>query len=165
MCTLSGLQQSLRNYFPAFAVNNFGWAINLFVINETNNLFIAEEQLIDFFKHCFVKNNLFFLAWFSQKSLDEFWLSVCKSYPRISDKAIKIMLPFASSWLCEYGFSALTEIKSKNLERLLGIDDEMLVCLTMTEPRLDCICFQKRAHLSHYSKQVKVFKSKFVFFC
>jgi len=34
----------------------------------------------------------------------------------ISVKAIKIILPFASSWLCEYGFSALTEIKSKKRE-------------------------------------------------
>jgi len=31
-------------------------------------------------------------------------------------KGIKIILPFASSWPCEYGFSVLTEIKSKKRE-------------------------------------------------
>ena len=41
----------------------------------------------------------------------------------------------------------LTEIKSKKRERLLGIDDEMLVCLTMTEPPFDLICSLKA--LSH----------------
>ena len=34
----------------------------------------------------------------------------------IGVKAIKIILPFAYSLLCEYGFSALTEIKSKKRE-------------------------------------------------
>ena len=144
MCALNGLQQSLRNYFPEFAVNNFGWTVNLFGINNTNNFSTEEEeQLID------LRNDVFFQALFPQKSLDEFWLSVYKSYPTIGTKAIKILLPFASSWLCEYRFSALTEIKSKKRERLLGIDDEMQVCLTMMEPRFDLICSQKQAHSSH----------------
>ena len=77
------------------------------------------EQLVD------LQNDLFFQALFSQKSLDEFWLSVYKSYLMIGVKAIKIMLPFVSSWLWKYGFSALTEIKSKKRERLLVIDYKM----------------------------------------
>ena len=77
------------------------------------------EQLVD------LQNDLFFQALFSQKSLDEFWLSVYKSYLMIGVQAIKIMLPFVSSWLWEYGFSALTEIKSKKRERLLVIDYKM----------------------------------------
>ena len=116
MNTLSGLQLSLQNYFPEFAVNNFGWVVNPFGINETSNLSIEEEeQLID------LRHDLFFQASFPQKSLDEFWLSAYKSYSTIGVKAIKIILPFASSWLCEYGFSALTEIKSKKRERLFGV--------------------------------------------
>ena len=73
------------------------------------------EQLVH------LQNDLFFQALFSQKSLVEFWLSVYKSYLMIGVKAIKIMLPFVYSWLWEYGFSALTEIKSKKRERLLVI--------------------------------------------
>ena len=65
------LQQSLRNDFPEFAVNNFGWAVNPFGINETNNFSTEEEEkLID------LRKDLFFQALFPQKSLDEFWLSV-----------------------------------------------------------------------------------------
>ena len=64
----SGLQQSIRNYFSKFAVNTFGWAVNSFGINETSNLYTEEEQLID------LRNNLFFQALLSRKSLDEFWL-------------------------------------------------------------------------------------------
>ena len=61
------------------------------------------------------------------------------------------MLQFELSWLCEYEFSALTEIKSKKRERLLGIDNEMRVCLTMTELRFDLICSQNQAHPLHLS--------------
>ena len=140
MYTLSGLQQSLRNYFPEFAVNNFGWAVNPFGINETNNFSTEEERLID------LRNDQFFQAMFPQKSLDEFWLSVYKSYPMIGVKVIKIILPVGSSWLYEYGFSALTEIKSKKRERLPGIDDEMRVCLTITEPRFDLVLKNRHIH-------------------
>ena len=63
----------------------------------------------------------------------------------IGVKAIKIMLPFASLRLCEYGFSALKEIKSKKL----GIGDEMRVYLTMMEPRFDLVCSQQQAHPPH----------------
>ena len=57
-----------------------------------------------------------FQALFPQNSLEEFWPSVYKSYSMIGVNAIKIILPFASSSLCEYGFSALTEIKIKKRE-------------------------------------------------
>ena len=64
-------------------------------------------------------------------------------------EAIKIMLPFASSWFCKNGFSASTEIKSMKGIGLLEIDNETRVCLTMMEPRFNVICSQKQAHLSH----------------
>jgi len=67
----------------------------------------------------------------------------------IGAKAITIILPFASSWLCEHGFSVLTEIKSCKRERLLGIDDEMRVCLSTMQPRFNRICSYKQAHPSH----------------
>ena len=63
-----------------------------------------------------LRNGPFFQALFPQNSLDEFWRSAYKSYSMIGVKAIKIILPFASSWVCQYGFSALTEIKSKKRE-------------------------------------------------
>jgi len=63
-----------------------------------------------------VRNDPFFQALFPQNSLNEFWRSAYKTYSMIGVKAIKINLPLASSWLCEYGFSPLTEIKSKKRE-------------------------------------------------
>jgi len=47
MNALSGVQLSLQNYFPEFAVMNFRWVVNPFEINESSNLSTEEEQLID----------------------------------------------------------------------------------------------------------------------
>jgi len=121
MNTLSGLQLSLQNYFSEFAVMNFRWVVNTFGINGSSNLSAEEEQLID------LRNDLFLQALFPQNSLDEFWRSANKSYSMICAKACKIIFPFASSWLYQYGFSALIENKGKKRGKLLGIDDEMRV--------------------------------------
>jgi len=67
-------------------------------------------QLID------VRNDPFFSSTVTTNSLNEFWRCACKPYSMIGFKAIKIIFSFPSSWLCEYGFSALTEIKSKKRE-------------------------------------------------
>ena len=137
--TLSDLQFSLQNYFPEFGVNDYEWVINPFgKNNHTTNLSTEEEeQLIE------LQNNCFYRSSFSEENLNNLWLSVVKKYPLLSTKAIKI-LPFASSWLCEFGFSALTEIKSKKRQRLLAIDDEMRVCLTSLEPRFELICSKSK---------------------
>ena len=126
----------------------FSWRIriliNPFVICNTTNLTTTEdEQLID------LRNDKFYVTTFSEKNLDEFWLSVENLYPAISLKAVKILLPFASSWLCEFGFSSLTEIRFKKRERLFKINDEMRACLATLEPRFNLICSRKQAQPSH----------------
>jgi len=66
--------------------------------------------------HWCTKRSVFTSTVCPQNSFDEFWRSAYKSYSMISVKTIKIILSFASSWLCENGSSALTEIKSKKRE-------------------------------------------------
>ncbi|XP_060864312.1 protein FAM200B-like [Metopolophium dirhodum] len=50
---------------------------------------------------------------FKKITLNKFWIYVSKEYPEISIKALTILLPFSTSYLCEQGFSALTNIKNK----------------------------------------------------
>lgn len=86
---------------------------------------------------------------FSQIELSEFWISLVKEYPELSTKAVKILLPFSTSYLCELGFSVLTEMKSKKRERLLIIDAEMRVCLSSIEPRIEKLCDDTKCNKSH----------------
>jgi zinc finger BED domain-containing protein 5/7/8/9 len=142
--TLSDLQSSLQHYFPSLNIDEFAWVINPFAISEEVNLSTEEEeQLIE------LRNDKFHQTTFTNTTLEEFWLAVMKVYPLISLKAVNTLLPFSSSWFCEFGFSALTEIKSKKRERLLRIDDEMRVCLSTLEPRWNMICSLKQAQPSH----------------
>ena len=142
--TLSELQSSFQHYFPSLSIDEYEWVINPFAVREIANLNTEEEeQLIE------LRNDKFNHSIFTDMNLEEFWLSVKKSYPFISLKAVKIRLPFSSSWFCEFGFSALTEIKSNKRERLLRIDDEMRICLSTLEPRWNIICSRKQVHPSH----------------
>ena len=60
-------------------------------------------------------------------------------YPDLYDKALLILLPFATSYLCETGFSALTTIKSKHRARL-SVEDDLHLSL-----RCDELCDETQA--------------------
>lgn len=144
MNTLKNLHSAFKHYFPSLDTDDYGWVLNPFGSNENPSLTTEEEkQLID------LRNDKLHQSTFHVKNLDEFRISVRKEFPSLSLRAIKIILPFPSSWLCEFGFSALTEIKCKKRKRLLTIDEEMRVCLSTLEPRFNLICSQKQAHPSH----------------
>jgi hypothetical protein len=50
---------------------------------------------------------------FRRESLTEFWVGVGEEYPHLSKKAINILLPFATSCLCETRFSGVEALKPK----------------------------------------------------
>lgn len=142
--TLSNLQTSMEKYFPSLDVEKFGWVLNPFGnLVATEFQTSEEEQLID------LREDLLRKTSFGQVETSEFWISLRSQYPDLCLKALKVLLPFATSYLCELGFSALAEIKSKKRERLLMIDEEMRVCLSTIEPRIEKICSEKQCHSSH----------------
>lgn len=55
---------------------------------------------------------------FSECSLTDFWIGVANDYPSLSNKAMKILLPFATTYLSETGFSTLATMKNKYRSRL-----------------------------------------------
>ena len=42
-----------------------------------------------------------------------FWIKVKAEYPEVATKALKSLLPFPMSYLCEAGFSAVTATKTR----------------------------------------------------
>lgn len=142
--TLTSLLESLLKYFPNLDTKEMEWVVNPFKECGGENLEDElEENLID------LKNDLFFKRVFAEKELSEFWISLSHKFPRLSSKAVILLLPFGNSYLCEHGFSALTEMKSKKRERLQMIDQEMRVCLSKIEPRFNLICDEKQSQRSH----------------
>ena len=84
---------------------------------------------------------------FREKSMSAFWLSVSTEYPLLSNKAVNILLPFATTYLCETAFSALTNMKTKYRSRLV-VESDMRVCLSNITARIDSLCKAKQAHPS-----------------
>uniref|UniRef100_A0AAR2KEL9 DUF4371 domain-containing protein n=1 Tax=Pygocentrus nattereri TaxID=42514 RepID=A0AAR2KEL9_PYGNA len=96
---LQSLKMQLRDYFPALDAH-FSWIENPF------------DSLIDLSCDSALK------LIFSQKSLVNFWLHVRSEYPDLSDKAVRFLMPFPTTYLCETGFSMLVVLKTKYRNRL-----------------------------------------------
>lgn len=68
---------------------------------------IADEELIELFEDSVVKLH------FDGTKLLQFWLSGQNTYPTLQTAALKVLLPFTTSYLCEVGFSTMIAIKNK----------------------------------------------------
>ena len=85
----------------------------------------------------------------SEFTLDAFWLLVKKEHPAIAQKALRLLSKFSTSYLCEFGFSALTTITNKKRAQLLCVEDELRVCLSKTRPNIKELCKKHQAQISH----------------
>ena len=84
-------------------------------------------------------------------SLTQFWASAQSMEPSVSEvclQATKAFLPFATTYLCEAGFSALAMVKTKYCNQLQPEDD--LRCALMTiKPDFDKVVPQVQGQGSH----------------
>jgi len=71
-----------------------------------------QDELLD------MRNNSSTRELFLDMSLSQFWVSMQLSYPKISRAALKIVVAFVSTYLCERGFSMLVQIKTKARNKL-----------------------------------------------
>jgi len=82
-------------------------------------------------------------------NLDVWWILVENEYPAIAEKALRLLLQFSTSYVCEFGFSVITTIKHKKRERLLSVEDELCVSLLNIRPRVKLLCRNQQAQVSH----------------
>ena len=85
---------------------------------------------------------------FKKISLPVFWIKVMAEYPEIATKAIKSLLSFATSYLCEAGFSAVTATKTKQRNKM-DISSTLRVSLSPITPRWNRLVAEKQAQGSH----------------
>ena len=85
---------------------------------------------------------------FNSKSLGEFSCSLTQAYPRLAKRVMGALIPFATTYLCESGFSALITIKTKSRNRL-DVKHDMRVALSKTTPQFHLIIAVKQQQPSH----------------
>jgi hypothetical protein len=136
------MKSHFEKYFPEdFEQRN--WIRDLFRAESPPSFTTTEqEQLID------LSSDSTFRTRFPSMSLPGFWSSVKREYPEISCKALRVLIPFATSYLCEAGFSAVVVIKSKYRSKI-NIEKEMRVTVSKMLPRFELLCHGKQAHPSH----------------
>jgi len=74
--------------------------------------------------------------------LTEFWLGSKDEYPQPSKKAVLALLPFATTYMCETGFSTYVLTKTKHHNRL-DAEPNMLIQLSSIKPNIKNICNNK----------------------
>ncbi|XP_043944978.1 zinc finger BED domain-containing protein 5-like [Protopterus annectens] len=125
---LSQLDDKLQYYFPSLNLSDKDWIRNPFHIQvDMSGLQLQEkEQLIDVAADSTVRLK------FLEMNLVEFWIMVEKEYTLIDSKAVGILLPFSTTYLCEKAFSAMTHIKIKHRGCLQALENNLRVCLSTT---------------------------------
>ena len=143
---LEKLQARFENYFPEkFRVND-AWIRDHFRIDmESVTLPSNEEhQLVELSCDQTLKKR------FGEVTLSHFWCSdVMSEYPSLAHLAVKTLLPFSTTHLCESGFSTLLQLKSKQRNRL-DTEHDLRVALSTVLPDFETL-IKNKAHpqLSH----------------
>lgn len=110
------MEANFNPRFEKFPEKKLGWIRNPFSINlnemDSELSLNIKEKLIE------LSTNENLRIIFKENSIDKFWIIIKSEYPELSKIAISTLLPFASTYLCETAFSALTVIKNKYRTKL-----------------------------------------------
>ena len=139
---LHNLSNYFYEYFSNDDISTFDWIRNPFECELTDLTGREQEELAE------LSSDRSLRLQFSSKTLTSFWLMCANEYPSLSAKAVHVLLPFATTYLCETAFSAMTAIKTKYRSRL-DVEPDLRVCLARIPPRLDALCSAKQALPSH----------------
>ena len=137
-------QDKIQHYFPNISIENYDWVRNPFVFGASNNVQLSIKEEEEFTDIC---NDRTLRLKHKEVELETFWIQISDEYPQIAKKALIILLQFSTSYLCESGFSALTNIKCTNRQRLETVEEEMIVCLSSVRPNIEGICQSNQAQV------------------
>jgi len=77
-----------------------------------------------------------------------FWIDIRNEYSEISKRAVKHLMSFVSTYICEKSFSLYAATKTKYRNRLDTEDDIRLQISTII-PDVKMLCDKKQAQPSH----------------
>lgn len=143
---LTAVIDSLQQYFPNMdSRESYSWILRPF------------STCVDIFKDEDVSAKVEFLGLrennslkvdFQNDKLSTFWRKAAAEYPIIADRALKMLIPFATTYRCETGFSTLVTLKTKGRNRL-NVEHNMRCALSETEPNIVKLANAKQFQPSH----------------
>jgi hypothetical protein len=143
---LNILSLKFEEYFPSNQDprDGFLWILDPFSANNSTNTQSTNkgDMLADLSSDVTLKNLK------NNSSLDKFWLEVHSEYEVLNEKALRVLLPFPSTYLCEGGFSAVIASKTKYRNKL-NVMPTLKLSLTNLTLDIDNICSHIQAQPSH----------------
>ena len=134
---LTALENEFSKYFPELSDDEFDLVRNPFKLSVER----VPDDLQDEFLE--LKTDSEVRDMFDEKSITEFWPLMCESYPKVSEIAIRALLPFVSTYLCESGFSTLLQMKTKQRSRL-EVENDLRCALSSTPPNISELAKNKQ---------------------
>ena len=142
MCShLNALISHFQKYFSE-NMEKHNWIRNTFVDNANaphGFTSVEAEQFID------LSSELTLKSLYSPNSLISFWVTARSEYPLVGCKALRVLVPFATSYLCEAGFSAVAVIKSKYRNKI-DIERDMCVAISNIAQQFNKMCLEQLLH-------------------
>uniref|UniRef100_UPI00358F884D protein FAM200C-like n=1 Tax=Myxine glutinosa TaxID=7769 RepID=UPI00358F884D len=138
---LSCLREEFLQYFPEIGREGLVLMRNPFLVKVNDVQDDLQDELIEF------QNDSGCRDVFEASSISEFWPKMMGSYPNIVKECLRKLLPFATTYLCESGFSTLVQLKTK-AQNHLECEADLRCALSTTEPRIWKL-LQKIQNISH----------------
>ena len=101
-----------------------------------------QEEFLELYNDSTMKDE------FGAKSVEEFWVSARRMYPNISYEALRILVQFSSTYLCEAGFSTLVGMKTKARNKL-DVAADLRCALSRTTPSIPELVKNKQQQRAH----------------
>ncbi|KAF2356745.1 Ribonuclease H-like domain [Trinorchestia longiramus] len=144
---LKGLETSMHHYFPESdqETASLQWIIHPFSVPDEairDNDFPAKEEWITIRANEALKIEL------HNQNADSFWISRLADSLTLSKRALKLLVSFSTTYLCEKGFSTVLGIKTKKMTRLNVANDARLA-LSTTKPRIPQLASNMQLQPSH----------------
>ena len=132
---LEALRESFDGYFsPGDLEEPETWIVNPFAfkLEKMGDEDEGKEHLIEMQASQSMK------LLYESSSLETFWCSVQTGYPALAKRALQVLFPFATTWLCESGFSSLIYLKNK-YRNTLDPENDLRIVLSHKVPRFEQI--------------------------
>ncbi|XP_046142758.1 zinc finger BED domain-containing protein 5-like [Osmia bicornis bicornis] len=131
---LSAMEDKVPQFFPIENANKYNWIRNPFALKdeERNYLPLRKREMLVNLSH----NRDLQLEYRERHNLLKFWIQAKNAYPELADDALSILLQFSSSHMLDEGRSALHAVTFYKEERLLSVEEELLLHLSTIRPEI-----------------------------
>ncbi|XP_025202808.1 zinc finger BED domain-containing protein 5-like, partial [Melanaphis sacchari] len=137
---LLSVVDSIDKYFPDLENRQVNtWVLRPFSVDESVFSDIEIEAKAQFLE---LREDNTQKIDFKNTQLATFWRKIGE-YPLLSDKVLKILIPFSTTYRCESGFSTMVTMKTKSRNRL-NLEHDIRCALAETEPNIKQIVRNKQ---------------------